>query len=329
MTVKEDNNGNFFWDAQVKEKAPRTDPATNPGDKGLTSEISEDALSISLNDENVNNPLYQSAFAGSRVDYEAPSLEAIGTGEGNQAHGWGLYYALNKDVAESYRKKFITGDSLYDNYSYKGNKELSYTEDETLASIVGIAISENKDIENIIKEKIADYEKTIQVNEENIEDNTEFRQEIINDSKEAIVFLKNLNPNDVEINKGQTHEVDIPESPYLLDEQLPVNQQSEIVRKGVRDIMNKYPDDYITSESYDAGSFGDALTGKSFYNELMFIAQRNGINSKTEQMKFASKILEENGIKGITYDGYQDGRCFVIFNPADVKVIQKLSLIHI
>ncbi len=323
LTVKEDNNGNFFWDAQVKEKAPRTDPATNPGDKGLTSEISEDALSISLNDENVNNPLYQSAFAGSRVDYEAPSLEAIGTGEGNQAHGWGLYYALNKDVAESYRKKFITGDSLYDNYSYKGNKELSYTEDETLASIVGIAISENKDIENIIKEKIADYEKTIQVNEENIEDNTEFRQEIINDSKEAIVFLKNLNPNDVEINKGQTHEVDIPESPYLLDEQLPVNQQSEIVRKGVRDIMNKYPDDYITSESYDAGSFGDALTGKSFYNELMFIAQRNGINSKTEQMKFASKILEENGIKGITYDGYQDGRCFVIFNPADVKVIQK------
>ena len=34
--------------------------------------------------------------------------------------------------------------------------------------IVGIAISENKDIENIIKEKIADYKKTIQVNEENI-----------------------------------------------------------------------------------------------------------------------------------------------------------------
>ncbi len=323
LTVKEDNNGNFFWDAQVKEKAPRTDPATNPGDKGLTSEISEDALSISLNDENVNNPLYQSAFAGSRVDYDVPSLEAIGTGEGNQAHGWGLYYALSKDVAEGYRKKFITGDSLYDNYSYKGNKELSYTEDETLASIVGIAISENKDIENIIKEKIADYEKTIQVNEENIEDNTEFRQEIINDSKEAIAFLKNLNPNDVEINKGQTHEVDIPENLYLLDEDLPVNQQSDTVRKAVRDIMNKYPDDYIAAENYDAGSFGDALTGKSFYKQLMFIAQRDGIADKTGQMKFASKILEENGIKGITYDGHQDGRCFVIFNPADVKVIQK------
>lgn len=76
---------------------------------------------------------YQVAFAGSRVDYDEPSLEAIGTGEGEQAHGWGLYYALIRDVAEWYRKKFITGDSLYDNYSYKGNKELSYNEEETLA----------------------------------------------------------------------------------------------------------------------------------------------------------------------------------------------------
>ena len=276
-------------------------------------------------DKSVKNDraFYQSAFAGSRVDYDQPSLEAIGTGEGNQVHGFGLYYALNKDVAERYRKKFLTGNSLYDNYSYKGNKDLSYTEDETLASIVGIAISENKDIENIIKEKIADYEKTIQVNEENIEDNTEFRHEIINDSKEAIAFLKNLNPNDVEINKGQVHEVDLPENPYLLDEDLPVNQQSDTVRKAVRDIMNKYPDDYITAENYDAGSFGDALTGKSFYKQLMFIAQRDGIADKTGQMKFASKILEESGIKGITYDGQQDGRCFVIFNPADVRVIQK------
>ncbi|MCI5545320.1 MAG: hypothetical protein MR368_07635 [Azospirillum sp.] len=76
---------------------------------------------------------YQRGFAGSRVDYDTPSLEAIGTGEGEQAHGWGLYYALIRDVAEWYRKKFITGDSLYDNYSYKGNKELSYNEEETLA----------------------------------------------------------------------------------------------------------------------------------------------------------------------------------------------------
>ena len=168
LTVKKDNHGNFFWDAQIKESPQHATPATNPRNTGAKAEQSAFEDSISLEKKEVNKAYYQRGFAGSRVDYDTPSLEAIGTGEGEQAHGWGLYYALIRDVAEWYRKKFITGDSLYDNYSYKGNKELSYNEEETLASIVGIAISENKDIENIIKEKIADYKKTIQVNEENI-----------------------------------------------------------------------------------------------------------------------------------------------------------------
>ena len=59
LTVKEDDKGNFFWDAQVKEKARRTVSATNPSVGGLTSEISEDGLSISRTSENVNKTLFQ------------------------------------------------------------------------------------------------------------------------------------------------------------------------------------------------------------------------------------------------------------------------------
>nr|ACM90950.1 hypothetical protein MELB17_24182 [uncultured bacterium URE12] len=55
---------------------------------------------------NNGTSLYQTAYAGSRTDYDRPALEAIGTGEGNQVHGWGLYYALNRGVAEGYRKRF-------------------------------------------------------------------------------------------------------------------------------------------------------------------------------------------------------------------------------
>ncbi len=57
LTVKQDNNGNFFWDAQVQEKAPRTTPATNPGDKGLASDISEDTLNITPLKQNVDRNL--------------------------------------------------------------------------------------------------------------------------------------------------------------------------------------------------------------------------------------------------------------------------------
>ena len=59
LTVREDQYGNFFWDAQIKEEPQRATPATNPGDTGLTSEMSEDGLSITQTSENVNNTLYQ------------------------------------------------------------------------------------------------------------------------------------------------------------------------------------------------------------------------------------------------------------------------------
>ena len=43
-------------------------------------------------------------YTGSAADYERPSLHAIGTGEGNQAYGWGLYASNRRGVAESYAK---------------------------------------------------------------------------------------------------------------------------------------------------------------------------------------------------------------------------------
>lgn len=45
-------------------------------------------------------------YAGSPTQYEKPSLIAIGSGEGNQAHGWGLYYALDRKIGEKYAKTF-------------------------------------------------------------------------------------------------------------------------------------------------------------------------------------------------------------------------------
>lgn len=41
-------------------------------------------------------------YTGSSADYDKPSLLKIGTGEGNQVYGWGLYGSNNRDVAESY-----------------------------------------------------------------------------------------------------------------------------------------------------------------------------------------------------------------------------------
>ena len=43
-------------------------------------------------------------YTGSAADYEKPSLLKVGTGEGSQVYGWGLYASDRRGVAESYAK---------------------------------------------------------------------------------------------------------------------------------------------------------------------------------------------------------------------------------
>ena len=47
---------------------------------------------------------YSAAWHGSPHKFDTFSLEAIGTGEGAQAHGWGLYFAKERRVSESYKE---------------------------------------------------------------------------------------------------------------------------------------------------------------------------------------------------------------------------------
>lgn len=53
----------------------------------------------------------QSLFHGSPHRFERFSLENIGTGEGAQAYGWGLYFAENPKVAEEYQSA-LAGDNF-------------------------------------------------------------------------------------------------------------------------------------------------------------------------------------------------------------------------
>lgn len=50
------------------------------------------------------NVFEQSAFHGTPHDVDRFSLQRIGTGEGNQAFGWGLYFASKREVADFYRR---------------------------------------------------------------------------------------------------------------------------------------------------------------------------------------------------------------------------------
>lgn len=253
-----------------------------PGDKGYNRGT------FSPESDNI---YYQSAYAGSRVDYDAPSLEAIGSGEGNQAHGYGLYYALNRDVAERYRVDFVTAGKSFDEDNYKDVAAYYY------------------------KTNNANRDKAILSLEKDIAEDKNMSPEDRKEFDKILDFLKNATDKELLGESGQVHEVDIPENPYLLDEQLPFSEQSEFVKDAIRKLNNEDVNDILD----------DDTTGEDIYGELAnSINKENGYNlSQKEAEKRASQTLGKLGIKGITYDGRQDGRCFVIFNPEDVRVIQK------
>ena len=52
------------------------------------------------------------AYHGSPHDFDRFALEKIGTGEGAQAYGHGLYFAEGEDVAKSYRDALASGEAL-------------------------------------------------------------------------------------------------------------------------------------------------------------------------------------------------------------------------
>lgn len=54
------------------------------------------------------------AFHGTPHDFDRFTTEKIGTGEGAQAYGWGLYFAENQGVAESYRKTLSSRHAEYE-----------------------------------------------------------------------------------------------------------------------------------------------------------------------------------------------------------------------
>lgn len=297
--------------------------------------------------EKINTEYNQSAFAGSRVDYDKPSLEAIGSGEGQQVHGWGLYYALDKDVAERYREKFTDGG---DRIEING-----MTIGAFFRGLPGFRdylgdINPDQSVKVYLMRRIDEYIKDFKQNY------NEYKFSEFKDAYEKAEKIKetaeDIEESDFVIKKvGQVHEVDIPENPYLLDEQKPFDEQPEHVKNAIEDLISDnddgglfrledikkvnpdfdeqiYYDDFgINPEfapeklSLALGDLTQAENGRDIY-ETVSRSLKEDFGFKNPD-KAASELLSKYGIKGITYEGADDGRCFVIFDDKDVQVIQK------
>lgn len=250
---------------------------------------------VGFDPESVNVYL-QSAYHGTGARFDRFDTGHIGEGEGAQAHGWGMYFAADKQVAEHYRK--MLAPALPDATEVMVNKKQSLQDvyEKILEDIDYMRgdIDENSEKQAMLENYMTSGYQV---------------QDAIRPAKEmgystkTISWFESLVKN-INIERGTTFEVDIPEDNVLLDEQKQFVDQPKKVQTSIRKLWK--------SIGYNTNALR-VMAGAEIYKTL---------SSELGSPQKASLALNDVGVKGIAYDGRADGRCFVVFDDKAIKILE-------
>lgn len=282
-----------------------------------------------------SNIFYQSAWHGSPHDFDTFDLGAIGTGEGNQAHGWGLYFAKKKSVSRNYQKELskrlgTTNPKLF---------KVEIPDEKTMLDEDKYFKEQNKDVVNKIVSAVNDldidkrkallshYKKhpSYPVNKEY--EKILGKLQSVKQDREYIVEALTNNVNKI---KEKIAREAATEYGYNFDE-LKADNTFEMAKKLIGEINEKLS--ALEKEKEVEGakekikedkileSIGDTFTKTPYTGRDIYVALSKAFGGD----KGASEFLNSTGVKGITYDGYTDGRCYVVFDDKAIKVIEKYN----
>ena len=300
----------------------------------------KDGKGVLYVDNNGNGNYYtqtynQSAWHGSPHDFDTFDLGAIGTGEGNQAHGWGLYFAKKKSVSRNYQKELskrlgTTNPKLFkveipdektmldeDKYFKEQNKDII---NKIVSAVNNLEIDKRKALLDHYKEHPSyttnkEYEKIlgkIQSAKQDREYISEALTNNVNKIKEKIAreAAAEYGYNFDELKADNTFEM----AKRLIGE---INEKLSALEKEkeIEGAKEKTKEDKILE------SIGDTFTKTPYTGRDVYVALSKAFGGD----KGASEFLNSTGVKGITYDGYTDGRCYVVFDDKAIKVIEKYN----
>jgi len=260
--------------------------------------------------EVIKESLRKSVLASQRAWHGTPhrgiekfSTDKIGTGEGAQAFGYGLYYADRQELAEGYRKKLSA--ATYDTPT--GNKKHG----EVWQSAFDAAY-QTGGISNDIARRIAN--DVTQWIDEGRQAGTYLRSYSVTSTlepgyKSAMGALKG-----VKKAQGQLYEVDIPNDSDMLLWDKPLSEQPESVQNALK-----------RNTPLGGAKAPWKLTGAQFYQSM---ARGNSSGfPQIQDDRQASEYLASLGIKGIKYlDGTsrnagEGSYNYVVFSGDDVQIV--------
>ena len=275
------------------------------GIEGISYYDSEDGdCVVVFNDKAINivNQYNQRAWHGTPYDFDAFSLSGIGGGEGNQAHGWGLYFAQNREVSEAYKE--ILGDK---GSTVELNGDLWTVNESGDWETTGKTAKYGEAIGYALDalEEHGTKDAAINSLQKDLKEGR-FRGAYIAEAQKAVNILRQ---GEAKGHKGgRLLEAEIPDTDVLLDEQKSFNEQPEKVKNALSELISN------TGEGQLSGRLLKNATGKSIYEML---SNLYGDDKK------ASLKLNEFGVKGITYKGTQDERCYVVFDDKAITIRNK------
>lgn len=270
------------------------------------------------------------AYHGSPHDFDRFDISKIGTGEGAQAYGRGLYFAEKEAVAKNYKDMLASLNVTLDNQPIDPAR---------LASrYLRMSGGDLDEAARIIQQKIQGYEKDIRsangainnfLGRNVVADRPEYAG--MNEARQALDEVKRLQAmgSRLSVDKGRMYEVRINADPeQFLDWDKPLSQQPEGVRRLVSDLPgnSRGVDIYETLAMRAAPKLPpDADTG--------WTTVVNTINDKVQNPSGATQALREAGIPGIRYldqgsrAAGQGSRNFVVFDDALITILRKYGLL--
>lgn len=240
------------------------------------------------------------AWHGTAHTFDKFDLTKIGTGEGGQAYGHGLYFAGRKGTGKFYRDKLAAGDRLF----WKDGKQVAVS-DNKLSIMASFArgYGDLDDAAKGIQDQINSIDNGSSILFTMTNPPTPKRiADIRQDHVDALEWFKK-NRDDLEIkgDRGNLYRVKLDvEEEDLLDWDKSFDEQPQAVKDALLRIWLKHGGSPETKRPFTAHK---GANGGSIYAALattQWNSQRGG--SDFELKKAASRALNEEGIPGIRYD---------------------------
>ena len=297
-----------------------------------------------------NYQYYQSAWHGSPHDFDEFDLGAIGSGEGNQAHGWGLYFAKDKKVSKLYKEVLSKAQGSNKSSLFKveiPNETKLLPEEYPISGYSryvrdslknGLHKMSEEQLERFTSLLIK-YHKGSIIGDEWTNKYTRFM-----DVGYIISELHNKNKTINDINKIQKRNIDRFLKSVGIDKNIDTIAGNEdlleaVYKKFRYNLYSQYEKEKQLEREREEKAISNVKTdvygalektniaGKQLYS---FLSHALGNDEhfnlhNVKNAKKASEFLNSIGIKGIYYDGEQDGRCYVVFDDKAIKVIEKYN----